>query len=199
MSLKTLSLNVAGVPVSVIDAKPKAILAIQNGRAIALANYENTIIRSSYCETFDLSLHKRNNSLISMPIPSVIQFIHSDYVPKRYTNVLPFSRRNVYIRDRGTCMYCGKKVALHSFTFDHIIPRCEGGTSCWENVVISCVKCNNQKDRMSLRKFKKKLIRQPYVPRLDKAAPLHLVSRVAGEIPHETWSDYIYWNVILKQ
>lgn len=196
--LQTLELNKAAVPVGIVPVR-KALLAVCNERAITLANYDDVIVRSSYYETFDLVLQKSKNSLISMPIPAVIQFVNSEFMPKRYTKVLPFSRMNVYIRDKGACMYCGKKVSVHSFTFDHVIPRCEGGKSCWKNVVVSCVKCNNQKDRMLAHKFAKKLIRQPYEPKLDKAAPLHLVSKVAAEIPHKTWIDFIYWNIILDQ
>jgi hypothetical protein len=49
-----------------------------------------------------------------------------------------------------------------------------------------------------LHRFKRRLLRKPFAPRLDKAAPAHLVSKIAAEIPHQTWSDYIYWNVILE-
>jgi len=193
--LQTLELNKATVPVGIVSVR-KAVLAVYNKRAIALANYEK-IVRSSDYIFMDLHLAKSKNSLVSMPLPSVIQFINSEFMPKRYTNVLPFSRINVYIRDHGRCCYCGKKVSISSFTFDHVTPLCAGGKSVWENVVVSCVKCNNQKDRMPAHKFSKKLIRQPYAPRLDKAAPSHLVSRIAAEIPHETWLDYIYWNIEL--
>ncbi len=185
------------IPVGIISTK-RAIVAIQNGRAIALANYEDTIVRSSGYISYDLALMKSKNSVISMPIPSVITFVNSDYVPKKYTKVLPFNRKNVYIRDRGRCAYCDRKVSLNNFTFDHIIPRVDGGTDCWENVVVSCVRCNNKKDRMSLKKFGKRLIRQPYAPTLDKAAPSHLVSKLATDIPHETWTDFIYWNIELR-
>jgi 5-methylcytosine-specific restriction endonuclease McrA len=194
---RCLEVNAGGIPVGIVSIKA-AILAIQNGRAVARASYDGTIRSSGYMG-YDLRLVKNGNSVISMPIPSVIQFVNSDYHPKRYTKILPFNRKNVYIRDGGRCAYCNRKVGLGNFTFDHIIPRVEGGIDCWENVVISCVKCNNQKDRMSLRKWGKKLLRKPYAPRLDKAAPSHLVSKIASEIPHETWMDFIYWNVELKE
>jgi len=195
--LQTLELNKASVPVGIISAK-RALIAVCNKRAIALANYDKVYHSSDYI-CMDLNLVKGKNSLISIPIPSVIRFIDSDFMPKRYTNILPFNRMNVYIRDSGTCCYCGKKVSISNFTFDHVIPRADGGKSCWENVVVSCVKCNNQKDRIPLHKFSKKLIKKPYVPHLTKAAPEHLVSRIAMEIPHETWLDYIYWRIELEE
>jgi len=64
-------------------------------------------------------------------------------------------------------------------------------------VVICCLRCNSEKGGQSLSKYKRKLIRQPYAPRLTKAAPAHLVNRIALDIPHITWRDYIYWGAIL--
>jgi hypothetical protein len=60
------------------------------------------------------------------------------------------------------------------------------------------MKCNAEKGSKSLSKYKRPLLRQPFTPRLDKAAPAHLVNKIAAEIPHITWRDYVYWNVILE-
>jgi len=195
--MESLVLNSFAIPVSVIPIK-RAITLVATKKAIALANYENTIIRSSGIVIHDSILMRSKNSLISMAVPSVIQCVHSNYMPKKYVNVLPFSRQNVYIRDGGCCMYCGRKVSISNFTFDHVIPRCDGGKTTWDNIVISCMKCNAQKGRRSVNNYKRALIRKPFAPRLDKAAPAHLVSKIAAEIPHKTWIDYIYWNVILE-
>ena len=126
--MESLVLNAAAVPVSIVPVKRAITLVVLN-KAIALENYEG-VARAE---------------MVSIPIPSVIQCIHSGYMPKRYTKVLPFSRKNVYIRDGGCCMYCGKKVSIHSFTFDHVIPRSRGGRTTWENVVASCGPCNLSK------------------------------------------------------
>jgi 5-methylcytosine-specific restriction endonuclease McrA len=171
------------IPVSIVPCK-RAISLIASEKAIAVANYEGQFY------------HALN---FVLPIPSVIKCIKSDYIPKHFTNVLPFTRKNVFIRDGGCCMYCGKKVSLSTFTFDHVIPRHAGGKTCWENIVISCSRCNSQKGHRSASKYKRPLIRQPYIPRLSKAAPVHVVRKLAAEIPHETWVDYIYWNVTIEQ
>jgi len=195
---KTLVLNKGGTPVSIVNSR-RAVTLVNSDKAVVMAIYDGTLIRSSGsslgvdCEW----LRKSTNSVISMPIPAVIKCTKSDYFPKKYTNVLPFTRQNVYIRDHGCCMYCGKKVSLSSFTFDHVIPKSLGGTQWWDNIVIACLRCNNEKGNKPVGKFKPPL-RKPYVPRLDKSAPIQLVSRLAGEIPHKTWLDYIYWNVILE-
>jgi len=94
-------------------------------------------------------------------------------------------------------MYCGKKVSLSSFTFDHVISRQDGGRTWWDNIVVSCLRCNGQKGNKALKKYKRELIRKPFIPRLSKAAPVQVVRKLAAEIPHETWIDFVYWNVIL--
>lgn len=180
-SLDSLVLNAATIPVSIVSWQ-RAVTLIFAEKAVAVANYDDQL---------------RSSSGFTMPKPSVIQCTGSDFMPKRFTRELPFSRRNVYIRDKGCCMYCGKKVSLANFTFDHIHPRCLGGLSSWLNVVVSCLKCNTKKGGKALKKSGMSLIHQPYVPKLDKAAPAHLVSKIAAEIPHETWMDFIYWSVIL--
>jgi 5-methylcytosine-specific restriction endonuclease McrA len=169
------------IPVSIIHYR-RAITLVVSEKAVVLESYPGTIITSTS---------------VSMPIPSVIQCTHSSYIPKKYVNILPFTRKNVYIRDQGRCQYCGKKVGLNTFSFDHVNPRCRGGLSCWENIVICCIRCNSEKGSKSLGRYKRPLLRQPYAPKLDKAAPAHLVSKIATEIPHITWRDYVYWNVIL--
>jgi hypothetical protein len=173
-------LNVGLLPVSIVPVR-RAISLITSDKAIALENYDD-IFRSE-----DLSI----------PIPSVIKCTKSVYVPKMFTDVLPFNRKNVYFRDGGCCMYCGKKVSLSNFTFDHVVPKYRGGKTCWTNIVVCCLKCNGQKGHKPVEVYKRQLIRKPFAPRLSKAAPVHIVKRLDLEIPHETWIDYIYWNICL--
>jgi 5-methylcytosine-specific restriction endonuclease McrA len=188
------------IPVSIVSFR-RALTLVNSDKAIVLENYPNTLIKSSGFHANLISpgynINRSLNSVIEMPIPSVIQCTKSTYMPKKFTKILPFNRKNVYIRDNGRCQYCNKKVSLAQFSFDHVIPRCAGGKTCWENIVIACVHCNSSKGPKSVAKFKHP-ITPPYAPRLDKAAPAHIVNKIAGEIPHETWIDYLYWHVILE-
>ncbi len=77
----------------------------------------------------------------AVPVPSVVQFIKP--LPRR--RVVKFSRQGIYARDRGQCQYCGVGVARHEFTYDHVVPRTQGGRTEWGNVVVSCVPCNQRK------------------------------------------------------
>ena len=74
----------------------------------------------------------------SMKLPSVIslkQFIK----PSEYPS---FTRFNVFLRDRFTCLYCGNRKNL---TFDHVLPKSLGGQTTWENVATACSPCNVKK------------------------------------------------------
>ncbi len=51
-------------------------------------------------------------------------------------------RRMVYARDGHKCVYCG---AAHPLTLDHILPRCQGGTSNEKNLCTACARCNSYK------------------------------------------------------
>lgn len=58
--------------------------------------------------------------------------------------------------DKGvplTCCYCGKENLMpfstdqykDGSTLDHVVPRCKGGTNMFNNLVISCRRCNGNK------------------------------------------------------
>lgn len=196
--LQTLILNIAETPISIVPYR-NVLNRIYNNNAIILRSYEGTCIKSSGYKMghFSSGFNRDSNvSSIQMPIPSVIQCIHTDYIPK-FTRILPFTRMNVYIRDHGRCMYCNKKVGLNNFSFDHYIPKCRGGKTIWENILICCLRCNSKKGDRPAYKFREP-IRMPYAPKLDAAAPVQLVNKIAAEIPHETWTDWIYWNIQLE-
>src|SRR5271168_5173057 len=54
-----------------------------------------------------------------MGMPRVIR-VKNAWMKRRKTAV-PFSRRNIYIRDNGECQYCGKHLKLDEYTLDHVI------------------------------------------------------------------------------
>ena len=76
----------------------------------------------------------------SFPIPSVIRLV---YLIRRPVLQLRLSRREVFLRDNYTCLYCGRETK--QLTLDHVSPRSRGGTHTWENVVSACMSCNHRK------------------------------------------------------
>lgn len=77
---------------------------------------------------------------VIIKIPAVLKLLK--IIRIIYKTHVPFSKKNVMIRDNYTCQYCGSKKEL---TIDHVIPISRGGRSNFENCVTACRKCNTKK------------------------------------------------------
>ena len=123
-----------------------------------------------------------------MRIPSVVSL--KTYV--KPTRNPAFTRFNVFLRDSFECQYCGDSDDL---TFDHVVPRAYGGRTTWENVSTACAPCNLRKGGRTPAEAHMALHEQPYRPTSWQLQdhgrafpPNHL---------HETWRDWLYWDVEL--
>ena len=76
------------------------------------------------------------------PIPDKIVFYKAT-IPVHFK--VRLSRWNLYVRDMGTCQYCGKLLDRRRATRDHVIPVSKGGRSTWNNLVLCCRDCNERK------------------------------------------------------
>jgi len=124
-------------------------------------------------------------------IPRVIQLLAFDGNPR---HEVKFSRRNIYIRDRNCCQYCGKKHRTDELNLDHVIPISRGGTSTWENVVCSCISCNKRKGNRLFREAGMTLCSKPSKPRW------HPLFRSACR--YQEWKNFLdeaYWNVEIRE
>ena len=54
------------------------------------------------------------------------------------------TRTLILKRDNHTCQYC--EYTGPKLTLDHILPKSRGGQDTWNNLVTSCLECNNCKD-----------------------------------------------------
>jgi 5-methylcytosine-specific restriction endonuclease McrA len=111
----------------------KAICLMVKGKAEVL-KYTDKIIKN-----FDGS--------VIMKIPAVMKIIKM--VRTLYKTKVPFSKRNVLVRDGYKCAYCG--VHSKNLTIDHVVAKSRGGKSTFENTVASCKKCNAKKGNLSCR------------------------------------------------
>src|SRR3546814_1259556 len=62
---------------------------------------------------------------IEIALPSVVSL--KEYI--RPAARPAFTRFNVFLRDRFTCQYSGRRLPAHELTFDHVVPRSRGGRS----------------------------------------------------------------------
>lgn len=80
-----------------------------------------------------------------------------------YKNKVPYSKRNIFVRDNFTCMYCGSQ-DKGKLTVDHVIPQSRGGKSSFDNCVASCRQCNLDKGNKTPNEAKMYLLKRPYTP-----------------------------------
>src|SRR5437763_16042078 len=95
-------------------------------------------------------------------VPRVIRLLDYDRLPRQ---TVKFNRRNIFARDNNQCQYCGKKFPTSELSLDHVLPRSQGGTSTWENIVCACVSCNVKKGGRTPKEANMHLIRKPEKPK----------------------------------
>lgn len=81
------------------------------------------------------------------------------------------TKKLLWIRDEGKCQYCSKNVTCSSATIDHVLPKSRGGKHTWDNLVISCSRCNGKKGDRLPKECNMNLLKEP-APPLDYFLPL---------------------------
>lgn len=177
--MDTLVLSHAYVPVARVRWQ-RAITLLSLGMVEVVSEYDDWTVRSVTVE---------------FKVPSIIRFLEKirDHTPK-----VKFSRENVYTRDKGCCQYCGMKVPRHEATYDHVKPRCQGGQTKWENVVIACTPCNQRKGDKTPEQAGMHLRSMPVKP---AHLPRQLTFLYRKNVP-QSWKDWLrsygYWNAELE-
>src|SRR5271169_2105385 len=167
--MPVLVLNASYEPINICGARRALVLVLKG------------IARTE--EEHGLTLHAQR-SLIAMP--SVIRLLEYRRIPHQ-TRAL--SRKNILLRDRNTCQYCGTVLPSGELTLDHVIPRSRGGNSTWENLVACCHACNRRKGNQHPAEAGMKLMREP------RAFNLHTsrhIMRLMGR-SDDKWRKYLFY------
>jgi 5-methylcytosine-specific restriction endonuclease McrA len=106
-----------------------------------------------------------------MQIPLVLKLIK--IVRMIYRTRVPFSKRNVMIRDGYKCTYCGSTDTL---TIDHVIPISRNGKSDFDNCVTCCKTCNAKKKDRTPSEAKMYMKKKPYSPTISEFIKIRLKS-----------------------
>ena len=142
--------------------------------------------RVDIVDTYEREIHSPTRT---MKIPSVIAL--RQYV--KPTEYPAFTRFNLFLRDRFQCQYCGSHKDL---TFDHVVPRRLGGRTSWENVTTACAPCNLRKGGRTPAQAHMPLHQKPWRP-----TSWQLQDNGRAFPPgylHESWIDWLYWDVELE-
>jgi 5-methylcytosine-specific restriction endonuclease McrA len=175
--MDTLVLSNAYEPVARVHWQ-RAVTLIWEGKVEVIEEYESRTVRSVTLE---------------FKVPSIIRFINAI---RRRKPAVKFSRENVYLRDKGCCQYCGKKVPRSDFTYDHVLPRSQGGQTAWNNVVVCCTPCNQRKKNGTPTQAKMHLLSVPVKPEHIQNT-MRLTFLLDKNVP-QSWkqlmTDYGYWQ-----
>ena len=123
---------------------------------------------------------------LTLPVPSVIRLTEYRRIPRQTRAI---SRKNILLRDRNTCQFCGNRLPPSELTLDHVVPRSRGGKSAWDNHVACCHRCNNRKGDRTPEEAGLKLTRKPRPYNLHTSR--HLI-RMLGQA-QEQWRKYLYY------
>lgn len=126
---------------------------------------------------------------VEMPLPSVVAL--KDFVAQNRAPA--FTRFNLFLRDGFACTYCD---SVQDLTFDHVIPRRLGGETSWENIVAACSRCNFKKGGRTPKQAGLVLQRKPFRPSIYELQAQG--RRFPPGYLHESWLDYLYWDVELE-
>lgn len=180
---RALVLNADGTPMGLIGWKRAVTLSLMNQSdasqgLIPISYYKDDYVKAGRGREF--------------PIPAVV--VVPRYV-KKNSKGMPFSRKNVFLRDRMTCQYCGfTDGTSRNLTYDHVIPRSvwkkkgyKGTPTHWENIVTCCEPCNKKKADQTPKQAGMKLMKEPVAPN-----PKHYILGLSPwcKIPAE-WEPYL--------
>ena len=158
----------------------------------------------------DLCIHTSSSSI---KVPDVMRFSH---FKKKQRGKVIWNRKNLWKRDGYRCQYCSKRPPHDEITVDHVYPQRLGGTTCFENCVLACLKCNLQKAGRTLEVAGMRLRR--LVPREDGTVEVVFYDRpirpewsLLYNLPKltvfpDSWKNFLqlkrdelYWHVELEE
>ncbi len=173
---RTLLLNSTYEPLKVIPWQ-RAVTLLWLGKVEVIRSYE----RDVRAVTFKIRM------------PAVVRLLR--FIRRRRTQI-SFSRRNLFARDESSCQYCGQKRETADLTYDHVVPRSQGGKTDWHNIVTCCVDCNRKKGGRTPEQAGMRLIKTPKRP---ERLPGVLTVTVGLQSAPDAWRDFLYWNVRLDE
>lgn len=170
MSSSVIVLNFDYSYLNMINWK-RAVCFVVTDKAEILKANENEIISNA-------------TKSVTIPRPLVIRLLNM--VKGMFSKKVPFTYKNVFIRDNYKCQYCG---STEDLTIDHIIPRSKGGKSNFENCVTACRLCNNYKGNKSLSELGMGLARVPKTPAVIEFLDYKLKNSDVYTTLKRFWSD----------
>ncbi len=179
--------------VTMVYSAHAEVVAADNGE-FASYDFEDWVELSAARARFEPEKHDWIRTVrFQIAIPRIVRVLGYEKLPRAQVKL---NRRNLFARDSNRCQYCGKRFPTSELSIDHVIPRSQGGTTCWQNVVAACVRCNVRKGGRTPEQASMRLVVRPRRPRRSPVLTIKL-----SEAKYASWRqfvDFAYWNVELK-
>jgi len=169
MTAQTLLLTAGYEPLKVVSWQ-RAITLVTLGKVEVLEEYDREV----------------RSTTVVFKMPAVVRLLR---VFRRPKHKVKFSRVNIYARDRYRCQYCLSKLPMAKLTYDHVIPRAQGGKTVWENIVTACEPCNTRKGNRTPAQAGMALANEPVRPTWVPVATFTITQHSAPD----AWREYLYW------
>lgn len=140
-------------------------------------------------ETYDDDIRSVS---ITIKMPAVVRLLARVRGKRR---AVKFSRINVATRDEFRCQYCAVRLPLSKLTYDHVVPRAQGGRTVWENIVMACYRCNERKANRTPAQADMTLRKAPVKPAY---LPVITMRFTPTDVP-SAWASWLYWNGALEE
>lgn len=170
VTTRTLLLSQSYEPIKVISWQ-RAFTLLTLGKVEVLEEYDRNI---------------RTINLV-FKMPAVVRLLRAF---RRHRKPVKFSRVNIYARDKYRCQYCGDRAPIPELTYDHVVPRSQGGKTTWQNIVTCCYECNRRKANRTPEQAGIRLRQKPVQPSWVPAVSI----RIATTSMPDAWRDYLYWT-----
>lgn len=135
---------------------------------------------------------------VALQMPAVVRFVHR---VRTHLRGFKLSRENLFARDKGRCQYCGCRLTRAAATWDHVVPRSQGGRTTWQNIVMACMACNQAKGGRVPEQAGMKLRTEPMAPRALPAT-FRFTFSDPRQVP-PSWRQYLfdltYWHANLEE
>jgi len=179
-----LVLNRVWIPIHIVDWKKAMSLMVQEAvrpldRDLIVYDFSDWLNFSNLCDDYPKIATVRYH----IAVPEVILLKTYDRLPVRDVK---YSRMTLFERDKFTCCFCNQKFPKNLLTVDHIVPKCKGGLTNWNNTITACKSCNSIKADKSVEESGLKMHFKPKKPKW--ISPL---AKAGHEHPCKSWLKFL--------
>jgi len=189
---KVLLLDNRFKPIRIITVRGAIHLLFREVAEVMNANWQRFNVDDWLGETKELLKQKPDASVIrsvdkAFAVPDVICL--TEFKMTTHASRCACNKKNIVLRDHSTCQYCGTVVSLDKASIDHVMPRSRNGQYVWNNVVTSCVKCNQAKGDKTPEEWGKPLKKKPVALKWDVKFIKEVHEKMKNE--NEIWRSFL--------